>query len=142
MNGVQRVRWRLGTAWRTSTVMVMDDEQVEALVRDYAALWSLQSLPLVKEKLQRVWAADACYRDPFSEVHGPAALAEHIVEFQKQFPGVTFEILELLQHHQRACFSWRMLSVTKEPLIDGRTFAEINAAGLLQACTAFFHLPG
>ena len=111
----------------------------EALWRRYAIIWSSE-LARRKSELGECLADDATYCDPVSELSGREALSEYMGGFQEQVPGGRFEILQVIDHHDRSLARWALLNGEGATLQLGASFATHDARGRLKAISGFFPL--
>jgi hypothetical protein len=108
------------------------------LARDYLAIWNEVEPDRRREMIERTWSADATYTDPMFEAAGHDGIDALVAGFQHQFPGVIFrQIRETESHHDRARFSWEVVTATGNVAAAGTDIVVIRS-GKLQTVTGFF----
>ena len=108
------------------------------LARDYLAIWNETEPRARRQLIERTWTADAAYTDPMFEAAGHDGIDALVAGFQQQFPGVTFRQLgDTEAHHDRARFSWELVTPTGDLIAAGTDVAVIRS-GQLQVVTGFF----
>lgn len=109
----------------------------EARWRRYAQIWS--SAPEVRStELEACLAEDCTYCDVNGLLSGRDALSSYMGEFQQNVTDGRFEILSVLNHHDRMLAEWRLLGSDGTVLQTGRSFASVASDGRLQHITGFF----
>lgn len=108
------------------------------LARDYIALWNETGADTRREMIRDTWTEDATYTDPMFEASGHEGIDALVAGFQQQFPGVAFRpIGETEAHHDRARFSWELVTPGGDVIAAGTDVAVIRS-GRLQMVTGFF----
>jgi hypothetical protein len=110
---------------------------VEQLWRRYAACWSL---PVFERAagLPACVVDDVSYLDPRGPATGLDGLAAYMEGFAQSLPGTRFEIVEVLDHHDRSLARWRLRGRDGGILQTGTSTAVHAADGRLATITGFF----
>ena len=69
---------------------------------------------------------------------GRAELSDYMGGFQQSFPGASFEILEVVEHHGRSLTRWALRSPEGAVAHLGGSFATHDAEGRLKDISGFF----
>ena len=80
---------------------------------------------------------DFQYKDPNIELKGHDKLSNYMIEFQEQFEGASFEVINLNVHHDSIMANWSMLDSKNEVVTNGVDFAKFEN-GRLKQITGFF----
>lgn len=108
------------------------------LARTYLAIWNETNADTRREMIRKTWVADATYIDPMFEATGHEGIDALVAGFQQQFPGLTFRgIGETEAHHDRARFSWELVTPAGDVIAAGTDVVVIRS-GQLQTVTGFF----
>jgi hypothetical protein len=110
---------------------------VEQLWRRYAACWSLPALERAAE-LPACVVDDVSYLDPRAPAAGLDGLAAYMEGFAQSLPGARFEIIEVLDHHDRSLARWRLRGRDGGVVQTGTSTAVHAADGRLATITGFF----
>lgn len=111
----------------------------ETLWYRYAKIWSSDAA-MRESELQDCLADNATYCDPGNELSGRAALSDLMGGFQNQVPGGRFEILQVIDHHDRSLARWALLNGDGVNLQHGASFATHDDKGRLKSINGFFPL--
>lgn len=113
----------------------------QSLWQRYARIWS--SEPALRATELEACLADQCsYCDVNGVLQGRAALSGYMGGFQASVAGGNFEILSVIDHHDRMLAEWRLVGSNGAVLQTGRSFAIIAGDGRLQDITGFFDAGG
>jgi hypothetical protein len=110
---------------------------VEQLWRRYAGCWSLPASERAAE-LPACVVEDVSYLDPQVSVGGLEGLRTYMEGFAQSFPGARFEIIEVLNHHDRSLARWCLRSRDGEIVQTGTSAAVHAADGRFAVITGFF----
>ncbi len=111
----------------------------ETLWPRYAKIWSSEAT-LRASELKDCLAENATYCDPSGLLTGRTALSDYMGGFQENVPGGRFEILQVIDHHDRSLARWALLNGEGATLQLGASFATHDAQGRLKAISGFFPL--
>ena len=115
---------------------------IETLFDDYIAIWNETDPARRRSMIDRVWAADATYRDPVLNGAGRDAIDAMIAGFQAAYPGHTFARQgEAICEGDAYRFEWILKNPEGETQIVGVDVAEIDASGQLRSIVGEFDLP-
>lgn len=114
---------------------------IEALIDQYCRGWSAPDPAEREALLKSTLAAGATYCDPAT--HGAldlTGLLRYIGGIHGRWPGATVVRTSLIDsHHERARFSWSLLSAQGEVLVAGQDFVLVTVEGQrLARITGFF----
>lgn len=110
---------------------------VEQLWRRYAACWSLSASARAVE-LSACVIDDVTYLDPQTPATGLDGLANYMEGFAQSLPGAGFEIIQVLNHHDRSLARWQLRSRAGAVVQTGTSMAVHAADGRLATITGFF----
>ncbi|WP_124849778.1 nuclear transport factor 2 family protein [Acidipila sp. EB88] len=71
---------------------------------------------------------------------GRQQLESNIKEFQKSFPGASFQTLKIRQHHEFLLVDWIARSEDGRELLPGTTYAQFGADGRIMHLTGFWEV--
>jgi hypothetical protein len=112
----------------------MDD-----IVRIYCEAWGEPDVAKRRQMLQHVWADDASYTDPVSDVAGREALVSRISSHLQKFPGSRIVPASHADvHHGMLRFAWKFVVADGKVQTEGVDFAEITSDGRLKKVVGFF----
>ncbi len=103
----------------------------------YSASWS-QPEAARKAALAGVATPDVTYTDPTIAVQGADALSGYMGDFQKQYPGTQFVILDVREHHQQSLANWKLVDGAGTIAMLGTSHARVSATGKFMSFTGFF----
>jgi hypothetical protein len=110
---------------------------MQEIIERYIAAWNETDPRLRRSLVDELWAADASYTDPLTEVHGRDEIDATIAAVQQQFPGWVFRLGGPVDaNHNQARFTWHLgpdPSTRGEPVVIGFDVAVLNDHG--QICS-------
>jgi hypothetical protein len=109
----------------------------EFLWERYARIWSSE-LAVRATELEACLADGCSYCDLNGLLEGREALSQYMGGFQESVKGGRFEILSVIQHHDRMLAEWRLRGSDGAVLQTGKSFATRASDGRLQNITGFF----
>jgi SnoaL-like domain len=116
-----------------------DAASLEGLIDAYCAAWNEPDAARREEILRDVWAADATYTDPKTQVAGLKELVAHIGAVLARRPGArVIRTSRVDAHHRLARFAWRVVQADGTMLPESIDFAEIADDAKLQRIIGFF----
>jgi SnoaL-like domain len=111
-----------------------------ALWQRYAGIWSLPA-DAREDELRACVVEDVVYCDPNGVVAGLTSLSGYMGGFQASVPGGRFQILSVLDHHDRMLAHWRLVGPDDRHLQSGVSFALVANDGRLKSISGFFPVP-
>lgn len=112
----------------------------KALWDRYAKIWSANEATR-KSELSACLAPNVTYRDPQVEVTGYDNFSNYMAEFQTGFPGCSFKIKNVIEHHDRELANWELQNKDGDILMTGTSFAVRTADNQFQELNGFFEVP-
>lgn len=103
----------------------------------YSASWS-QPEAVRGAVLADLAMPDVTYTDPVVELSGPDAFSAYMGEFQQQFPGTRFEIIDVREHHQQSLANWKLIDSAGDVVMLGTSHARLAPDGRFRSFTGFF----
>ncbi len=103
----------------------------------YSASWS-QPEAERDAVLAELTTLDMTYSDPTVALEGREAFSVYMGEFQQQFPGTRFEIIDVREHHQQSLANWKLVDGTGNIAMLGTSHALMTAEGKFMSFTGFF----
>lgn len=103
----------------------------------YSASWSQPQYER-DAALAALTTEDVTYTDPMTDITGRAAFSDYMGEFQKQFPGTRFEIIDVREHHGQSLANWRLTDDSGAIHMLGTSHARMTSAGKFLSFTGFF----
>lgn len=108
----------------------------------YVAAWRADGGAEKRALFEECLAEDCVYTDPLVRAEGWQALEGYMVEFHRQVPGGAFVTERFISHHGTSIAVWTMVNGAGQPIGDGVSYGEYDAAGKLVRMTGFFDVPG
>jgi predicted ester cyclase len=106
----------------------------------YARIWSCDAATRAAE-FPHCLSDEVRYTDPNTAVVGSAAFDAYMAGFQNAMPGCSFEIDEVVHHHDRSLAHWHLRGVDGSVLQKGISTARHADDGRLAEIVGFFQ-PG
>lgn len=78
------------------------------------------------------------YTDPNVELTGRKAFSQYMGEFQTQFPGTAFEIVDVREHHEQSLANWKLVDSNRTTIMLGTSHARLTPEGKFASFTGFF----
>ena len=103
----------------------------------YSASWS-QPEAERNAVLATLATSDVTYTDPTVALSGPEAFSAYMGEFQQQFPGTRFEIIDVHEHHEQSLANWKLVTDADETVMLGTSHARLSPDGKFRSFTGFF----
>ena len=114
----------------------------QQIVDTYGSSWNEPDVTKRREILEQVWADDATYTDPQSDVTGRDALIELISGFQAQVNGAKIVATSAVdEHHGKIRFTWQMQAADRATMMEGIDFGELAPDGRIKNIVGFFGPP-
>lgn len=116
----------------------MQDEMKKAVER-YLAAWNETDGAKRKAILERVFARDCTYVDPFADLRGVDAIDGFIGNVQRHYKGAVFVLGNTFDaHHAQARFTWNAMAPgVTEPIAIGFDVALFEEKGLIRDVRGF-----
>ncbi len=105
---------------------------------EYARSWSQGDADARLESFATCLADNITYCDPMMSTSGYDELSNYMAGFQKQLPGHSFVIGEVMAHTDRCLAKWTLTDSHNGVVHKGTSFAQIDAGGRLSSITGFF----
>lgn len=103
----------------------------------YSASWS-QTESLRDAALAELTTDDVTYTDPAIDLSGREAFSAYMGNFQQQFPGTRFEIIDVREHHGQTLASWKLIDDSGAVHMLGTSHARLTEEGRFRSFTGFF----
>ena len=108
----------------------------------YGAAWNHSDAEKRRELLQEAFAEDGVFVDPLDHKVGREELLDHMANFHRDQPGVTFENASGIDvHHGHHRFVWRMRNANGEVILEATNFGQVDEAGRITKMADFFGPP-
>ena len=118
----------------------MTDQTHELIWKTYQDAWADIPAAERQQLLHQSVAQDCTFTSPTSDGKGLQELTATIEQFQKQFPGATFQTHKMIQHHQQALAEWIMYDKQGIEFLAGKSYARLNSDNRLFALVGFWEL--
>ncbi|MEN8652085.1 nuclear transport factor 2 family protein [Streptomyces sp. 21So2-11] len=96
-----------------------DTSAVSRLLAAYISIWNERDQQVRRAILADVFTPDAVYVDPTITAEGRTAIDTYVAGWQKQSPGMRFNLGEVRSHHDLAHFRWSFGQSTGSPVASG-----------------------
>ncbi|MBK8629525.1 MAG: nuclear transport factor 2 family protein [Sphingomonadales bacterium] len=103
----------------------------------YSASWSQPEADR-NAVLAELATLDVAYTDPTTALEGPGAFSAYMGEFQQQFPGTQFQIIDVREHHEQSLANWKLVDGAGEVVMLGTSHARLTPEGKFRSFTGFF----
>jgi hypothetical protein len=118
----------------------MTEEKIQQLWESYQAAWADISPEQREELLHSSVIENIVFTSPNSDGQGIDLLAEHIAQFQVQYPGAYFQSNRLTNHHGQLLSEWTMFNRDGSEFLTGHSYAQFNNQGRLMHLAGFWTL--
>jgi hypothetical protein len=115
----------------------MEENKIKEILEVYRTCWSETSEISRENKLKEIILENFEYYDPNTYIVGHSQLSEYMAQFQKEYLGCTFNITQLIIHHDRSLANWQMMSSENVVIGQGSDFA-FYKNGKLNTISSFF----
>jgi len=113
------------------------EQEVEKVWQAYSDAWTDITVEDRVRLLSESVSEDVKLVAPDGIGHGKEELLVRLVDFQKTFPGASFQTKNFITHHDRSLADWNMVAKDGSVILSGYSVGHYKAEGKLSEITGY-----
>lgn len=114
------------------------EQDVEKVWQAYSEAWTDITVEDRLRLLSENVTEDVVLIAPDGVGHGREELLTRLADFQKTFPGASFQTKNFISHHNRSLADWNMVAKDGSVILTGYSVGHYNADGKLSEITGYW----